>query len=478
MIYLKDSFYWKKVKENFLLIFFSFFVSVGCVLISYPGIFYSDSYGRVWIADELRTSIKLLLTGQADLMETTECWFSVVPSFLMAICRGFTGNLATYTLAQSFSFFLVTFLLIKKLSPKYKWLQYILVLINPLFYGEAIYYEGGVGCVVGIGVLVLLLTSHREKNCWADNIIEIVLLIFASFVTFGYRSNAFTIIPAIVGFIILQKRNNIKKLVAIGAITLGLIAVLMLPKVLKVDTMGSPMAGFVWDMLTAIQFMPDQQQVDYLYYLDELASEGATLNALRKNYDYIVLGYMESEINAKALSAEGANEIVLKKYLEFIMREPKAYIDIKTHFASKTLGISEKLRYEEYNYNLNEGMGEWGLNDSVERLMFFRKYFAACQLLGDIILRPWIVYVITMVLVGIEWLKKSQNRDVLLFMLFLAIFYYGGYLLNTQSFELRYFYPSLYLMWIVDIMILEKYIIEIGKKIKLQVKRKIDCKTE
>ena len=35
-----------------------------------------------------------------------------------------------------------------------------------------------------------------------------------------------------------------------------------------------------------------------------------------------------------------------------------------------------------------------------------------------------------------------------------SIFYYGAFLINTQSFELRYFYPSLYIMWIMDLAIL------------------------
>lgn len=105
---ITDSFYYKKIRENSLLIFMSLLIAIVCVLISYPGILYSDSYGRVDTADKVRVAINLLLSGQYERIEPMECWITLVPSIFIALAKMLTGNIATYTLAQSFAFFLVS----------------------------------------------------------------------------------------------------------------------------------------------------------------------------------------------------------------------------------------------------------------------------------------------------------------------------------------------------------------------------------
>lgn len=458
------SFYYKKVRENAVIIFASLLIAMFCVLISYPGILYSDSYGRVDTADKVRVAINLLLSGQRALIEPIECWITLVPSVFIAIARMLTGNIATYTLAQSFAFFLVSFLLIKRIGTSYKWLQYILFVINPLFYTEAVYYEASVGCVIGIVAMVLILDSGRNEKNIFDKMIEFGLLALASFVAFGYRANAFTIIPVLAIYIMIQKWHALKKVWVTIALVTGLLLVLFVPKMLKVDTMGSSMAGFVWEMLVSINEMEPEKKEEYIDYLDELAGEGATESALSVVSDYVVLSYMGSDIDAYALSADGATGTVLKKYGEFILREPASYFETKLDFTLKTLGVTEKLRNDEYNYNLIERMWEWGFNDTNERLMFYRQYYAVNNLLGEFILRPWIVYVVSIALVVYEWVKKSKNRELYVFLLLLAIFYYGAYVVNTQSFELRYFYPSLYMMWIMDIAILARIVSDVIKR--------------
>lgn len=468
---IDESFYKKKLNENIAIIMVCLIVAILCLLISYPGILYSDSYGRVDTAKKLRESINLLLAGRRSEMPLIECWITMVPSVFIALSIMFTGNIAAYTLAQCFSFFLVTFLLIKRLGASCKWLQYIFILINPLFYGIAVYYEAGVGCITAITVMALVLSSGASEKNILDTVIDVTLLIFASFVAFGYRANAFTVIPVIVVYILVQKWESIRKIWMLFAIVAGLVMVAFVPKILNVDTMGSGGAGFVWDMLTAINRMEPKKQEQYVDYLDELAGEGSTASALKINSEYSVLGFMPSKIDAYAMSADGATKMILKKYLNFIIKEPKAYLDTKWMYAKKTLGIQYEILAGEYEYNLIERMWEWGINDTMERLLFYRKFYAVTDLLAWLILHPWKVFVASAALIAYKWKKQQKSRDVYLFLFGLAVFYYGAFLINAQSFELRYFYPSLYLMWIMDMGILFDLLMSFWGTIKKKLKK-------
>lgn len=453
-----NSYYMKKVRENSAIIAWSLLMAGFCVIISYPGIFYSDSYARVETADKVRAAISMLFSGQRDAI-AIRSWITVIPSVFMAICKILTGNIAFYTFVQAFSFFLVTFLLIKKIGTRYKWLQYVLYVINPLFYSEAIYYEAGVGCVIGIVIMVLVLTNaDREKVC-VDKWIDIILLMLGSFVTFGYRANAFTILPVVFVYIFITKQEVVKKLVATLAILAGFSMVFVVPKVLNVDTMSSSMCGFVWEILTTIDAMEPEKKAEYIDYLDEFGKPGITERAVEANLEIIVSGFLEfSDLNIYALSEEGRAALALEKYVEFFFKEPGALLETKWKNAMRTLGIGYELSCGEYNYNCAERMNEFGFNDSIERLEFYRNYYAMTNAIGGYILHPWIVFLVTILLTIVEWFRKSENKGLYVFLLCLSVFYYAAYLLNTQSFELRYFYPALYLMWIMDLAIVTEFL--------------------
>ena len=107
----------------------------------------------------------------------------------------------------------------------------------------------------------------------------------------------------------------------------------------------------------------------------------------------------------------------------------------------------------------------------MERLLFYRKYYTVTDLLGWLILHPWKVFVASVALIAYKWKKQQKSRDVYLFLFGLAVFYYGAFLINAQSFELRYFYPSLYLMWIMDMGILLDLVMSLGISIKKKLKK-------
>ena len=87
-----------------------------CTLISYPGIWYSDSYVRVTTGEAVLNAVVKMLQGHRALLETHNA-FSLIPSFFIAASLGATGHVAFYTFAQAFAFFAAVFLLIRELCP-------------------------------------------------------------------------------------------------------------------------------------------------------------------------------------------------------------------------------------------------------------------------------------------------------------------------------------------------------------------------
>lgn len=462
----EKSFYIKKMKENSSIWAWSIMLALLCTLISYPGIWYSDSYGRVDYANVVLSCGWKVLTGQRSSI-SAQSWVTIIPSFFMAASKAVTGNVVGYTCLQAFAFFAATFLFIKKLNTPYRKFQYILFGISPMIWCVSVYYEAGIGCVSGIVALILLLDAVKVEKTGFDHVIEGLLLIFASFVTFGYRANAFTVLPIIVVFVLMSQYRRMKKIVVLGMVLLGFALVAFLPWLLRINTMSSSSAGFAWEIITVIQRLEPEGREQYIDYLDGVGGVGSTALAIETSDEYSVNGFLWGDgLNTGTLSAPGASSTVLKKYIGIMLREPSAYMGMKWDFTKKTLGIGEDTMFIAYDYNQWDIMANYGFNDCVQRKIFVSSYHKINEIIGFYTCHPWLVFLISIVLVLATWLKKDEKRGIYLFALMLAIFYYGAYIINTQSFELRYFYPSLYLMMILDVAIEMKFVRQAFEVIK------------
>lgn len=465
---IDNSFYIKQFNANVWLIVWSAFFSVACTFVSYPGIWYSDAYTRVSEADGVLNCISKLFNGDREYPYLMS-WITITPSYFMAVCKSITGNIAFYTWIQSFTFFLLTFLFIKKLNSSGRKLLYFIFATSPMIWCVSVYYEAGIGCVSGIVALILLLDSSRIEKSRIDKILEILLIILFSFVTFGFRANAFTIIPVFIVYILLSRSDWIKKGIVLIALLLGYALVFLVPIVLKIDTMSSVSAGFTWEMLTVIQRMDSEKREHYMEYLDDIFGGGATVNALEVNREDSVNGFLwGDDINYMKLSGEGVSKAVLKKYITIMYREPGDYIPLKWYFTRKTLGIDRKgIENTSFDYDSYGRMAEYGFNDCTQRQFFVNAYHWINRALGFYTRHPWFVFLIAIVLTVIKYRQKDKNSGLYLFILSLAIFYYGAYVINTQSFELRYFYPSLYLMMILSVSIERDLILDAIKKVRI-----------
>lgn len=461
---MKSRCFVKQCKENLYLLVISFMLALVCTVIASPGIMYADSYGRINFAYTIIDCIKKTLAGQWNAI-TAKSWLTVMPSFFISISRILTGDIVMYTFMQAFFFFLVSLLFVKRLNTHYVKVQYVLIAICPLYFAVSVYYEAGIGCVTGIVMQILLISTVERYITRFDAIVHWIMVAGASFITFGYRANAFTVIPPVFVLIVLMtKQGIVRKIYLMISVMVGLFGAILLPGILHIDTMSSYSTGFVWEMLTTIQNTAPEKQAEYVDYLDEIGGAGSTEEGISLSSVSTVNSFLgRSRFNMLTLSEEGNGAIVLRKYFEMWTKEPEACLQTKWEFVKKTIGIKDPINCWEYGYNIYDKMDELGFRDWIPREIFVNSYLKFHQYIS-ILRYPWFIYTITFLMIIWTWIKKDNKRQLYSCIYAIAIFYYGSFVLNTQSFELRYFYPSLYLMSIMDTAIFMDLIATLHRK--------------
>ncbi len=467
---LGESSFYKELCENKGIIFSAFLLGIVCTLVSYPGIFYSDSYTRAEYARNLIPHIKAIFSGLPS-EKPMECWLTLTPSLFMACSKYLCGSFALYTFLQASLFFYLIFALIKRLGAPLRIFQYFLFAASPVIYCASVYIEAGIGTLCGIIAIILILTREVDKNLF-DHILDFGFLTFFSFVAFGFRANAFTVLP-VIGVYILLKTPRGKKLFYSAAIAIGCAVISLIPKVLDIDTMSSATAGFVWQVITSIQEMDPDTQSEYIGFFDDITEPGSTfVTVLMSDQETVNYLINDTPINYKVMSREGMPGKLLKKYFQFAVSEPASFVSTWTKFAGKTLGVSEKLFLGEYDYDRAGKMSLYGFNDSPRRMDFVNAFYRIHSLLGFYTLRPWIVFLCAALLLIVYHFAKGENISSYIFVFFTAVFYYGAFLINTQSFEIRYFYPALCLLLIISCSItarlLKKFLGFIVQKFTMQ----------
>lgn len=433
-------------------------MAVLCTFVSYPGIFYSDSYVRVETAKAVLNAVVKTLTGKRIILETGNA-FTVIPSFFMAGSYGLTGGFGMYTFLQAFTFFTAVHLLIRELNPPGKGMLYWIFSLSPVIYGASVYYEANVGCVVGVIALVLLFRRIQEPKTRRERAAEFFLICFASFVTVGYRTNALTVIPVLAIYLWITQKTLLQRLLPMAAMAAGIALTWLIPWAFGVQSESNLSTGFVWEIITAIQRMGGSEQAAYLDYLDEIGGEGATRQVLQSSNENTVDGFMWGEaINTDKLSEPGMTEKVFRKYFQLMKERPADFFRMKLGFIGRALGIGEMLDLNEYDYNRWNRMKDYGFNDSDQRKRFHQSFLAENELLGFYTRRPWVVMLISLIFVIVEHLRKNPRRGLYALLLFLAVFHYGAYLVVIVVFEVRMFYPALLLMMILDAAISAEWI--------------------
>ncbi|MCQ2516635.1 MAG: hypothetical protein MJ094_07200 [Saccharofermentans sp.] len=459
-----NGYYIKKLKESYVAIIICAFFSIVITLISYPGFFYTDSEQRIQLALQLWDSIKAIINGNP--IESSS-WLTVTPQYFIMLSLKLTGSVGLYTFLQAFLAYFSAYLLLKKANLLHHvWLT-IVLFCCPFFFCNGVFYEAGVGCLIGIIFLYLYICSFNKLQTKFDYFVWIINMLFWSFVVFGFRANALTILPVVILLIILNIKN-IWKYIGIGLVFLGLMATVLLPKALHIDTAGSGSAGLVWETILTIQNIPADRAVGYYLYLDDIGGEGSTAYAITNVDNRYVNSLLISRFGLDVLSKPGVSKIAVTKYLDLLRLEPSAWIQTRMYMLKSTLGINEPLVNIAWIYDQGGRMARYGFNDSGARVLFYWSYIKSVEWF-NVCLRPYVLYLVGLVLGALAlMLKKLKKIDLNLvderWLYILAVFYYGAFCVNTQSFELRYFYPAFILLLIAEMSAVTKIIYTLIKK--------------
>lgn len=448
-----SSIYLEFLKKRKTMILVAIVISAFLTMLTYPGILYSDSYTRIGYARNFNLWIHNLLEGNADLVHDG-VWLTLEPSFFIYLSLKLTGNISMYTFVQCFLCFLTVFVLAGEMVRRRSIFICVSIILTPVFAAYSVYYEAGVGCAVAIAWILLLIWKWDKVKQRIDHIISCILLIGASFIAFGYRANAFTIVPIICIIILWRYGKKLKSIVLTGCILVGILMVMVLPAVLHIDTMSSYAASFVWEIVSAIQDMEEVKKESYMTYLDDIFGEGVTKKAVEvhsssEQSQWNICPLLDV-VHVGMLSEQETKKI-LDKYIALAKEEPGDFIKTKLYFIAGTLGISDPLRMVEYDYDRWGGMSEYGFNNCMQR-KFFVDFFLSYMEFMKLFRSPWILFLIAVMCLGRNRVKMKLKEITFQEVMFLtAVFYYGAYVLDNQSFEFRYFFPAWFFLFFVII---------------------------
>lgn len=257
-----------------------------------------------------------------------------------------------------------------------------------------------------------------------------------------------------------------------AGILAGFLLVSVIPKAVNINTMSSYIGGFIWEIISVIQTMDEDDQQEYVDYLDDIFGEGVTAVAVgQSTYEEF-----HSDINSiwwgnpfdiNEISQKENVRAVLKKYFGMMQEKPSTFFITKGRFMAHTMGINMPLRFVAYPYNEWDNMHDYGFNDSRQRETLV-EYINAYMEFMCVFRMPWILFAVAFILIVIwrgKYLENKKEMTMQEASFLIALFYYGAYILNTQSFEFRYFFPS----WVLLFFVMISLVIEMCNRTNKQM---------
>lgn len=437
----------RKLDDNYTLCAFitALVLAIGCTLVYYPGVLYSDSYWRWDIATAIASGIK---PGGGNL--------SFFPQLVMAVLLKLTGSYAAFTFCQCFAYLFTSLLLIRKIAKRYTFILAILFLVLPVTLSYSVFHEMSICCLAGLNIILLGILYVPPENWEKWKLALFAATVFAgACVCFGFRQNAFTVMPVILFcaiYGIWKKKDRLKNIVMLVAPLAGFIFVMAIPSLLGISVVQSSSAGFVWETLSTINTLAEDERAKYEDYFDDIAGEGATAQALAlaEARGDTVNTFIWDALPHSVIGTDENSGPVLEKYWRMWREHPAEMLSTKWWIIERTMGLSKPIENREYKYDLNGVMSEYGMTGFENRKVLmsgFNKFMSSAAILRQ----PWILFLLAAALVIYQRIRKHEvGASLLLFAC--AVFYYGAFLVNTQSFEFRYFFPSFQLLFFVIVV--------------------------
>lgn len=395
-----------------------------CVIITDPGILYTDSTTRIGQAAAIN----------AGRWEDLRAYLTLLPEFFMAFGYRITQSYATYMWAQA-SFFLWSLLefIFHFFSGWWRTVVLLLVFTCPLTYGYSVFWEMNVVAAACLLWLFLLDDTLQEPSAkaapgWYG--LRWVLYFILVFVMVGYRLNA---APAAIGLLCWGalrawrgKKPWRSLLPQAAAILCGTALAFSFSRLVGVHGSSNAALGFGWEICCMVN---DAQDGSVQEELDALLGEGWTEIVLAcedPNVNYCGAGF--GALYDATLRRSGD---IYRLYAKMVYKHPLSFLRVKARMIRGLFSILPDPAYDNEPFAFAE--------NTPRRLQFcaiVQGYLAKAAALRT----PWLLFTLSAMLGIAAW--RRRHSALTLKMFFVAALFQSGFFITTQGFEFRYFFPA------------------------------------
>jgi len=423
----------------------------------YPGILYSDSHPRWELAKAISEG------GLFHSYPYLSDHHPTIPSLLMSFFYGLTGEVGFYIFIQAFFFSISFFLLANEFKKDVLTNVLIaIVLVLPVNSVYAIFHSFDSVGAIGLALLSLAFIRIYKKKPHG-----VVVLIIAFFLLTSHRINSVLLLPVLIGLLIwvstIKGGVNRKRIIPISiALTVVACMPFIVPRLMGLHKANASVVGWCFEYSNLATLSKYPVHKDFLdkidIALDDLRMEhDSKYHSEYSSSSHKILGKVKFD---DALSAE-----LTQLYFRMIYKEP-------------VLFFTEKLKYLKYSWGLasplwNTEIGKWqdipswqpiftdkyAFVPNEKKNKFIRTYFNFSSN-WLFLFRPLLLFInlFSVLLVVINFRKRlTINKQLIVSILLvysLAFLYYATFAINSPGAHFRYFFPSLFVLQVLFIVIL------------------------
>lgn len=399
---------------------------------NYPGFLYTDSFIR-W--DQAESIVEGKYVGGNFL--------TIAPSLLFSLVLYITGNPSAYSFLQATVLSFIFMGLVSASSGSRRkgggiCFALLLYLCTPQFLAYGLTHAPGVGVAIAVVVMTTVLISFHIINISYVNCLLLIALM--SFICFGFRQNSLVLLPLFLLIICFFTRfSKPQKLWLSCTLIVMATFTASLPSIMNWKTSNQLAKSIAWEMACLVKEGGDELAIR------DLSSIGITDKAISNVHCSNVLSLAGPRVN----TSDDVKR-VYSMYGRFITEEPVEFLSNKLRVWSRVLGISGPLEVTEV---VNEWpkISEYGGYEQTDRRSMFVKYYHSFHQHFPVFRYPFLLVLVTFLLMSIALYRHpTRNASRLGLALFvIATAYYLSFFLVAQRHEVRYFFPTAYVYFIV-----------------------------
>lgn len=426
-------------------ILFCALVSIIGVLEINPFIGIADGFYRWWMA------LDIVHTGgiQSDTL------LSPIIPYIQAVTYYFTKSFSLYTFIQAFSFYLsvglVVWIVVRDRSISilktriYLWnIISFLIILFPTFRVFPLLLTDSALTFVFICCIFVLLQEDVIPEM--NRMLRAILLFFSVALCVGIRINSivFILLVLLVRIVVDLKQKKarflLNSIIAASVIVGVLGPQLLVPKVHNASTLG-----MIWEMMDMVSESNDEELIRAL---DEFGDVEEAMDRYGDPHLNAIVWDNNPPFSAYQISGIYSKQIT-NLYMRQMVYNTPSFLKTKAKFALKTLGVTSPLLSSRWSvHRVDDLMISFGAKQTKSQDYVRDIYFKTTDGIAFISLRPYIAFLIAGTMALIRQRRKQECCDELL-IVGIAFAYYSSFLINTQSFDFRYYSPSFFLLFIV-----------------------------